>query len=245
MVPGPGADRRAAPSDEAPAAGWAWVLLPVSWCAWLLAWLVPSLLLAPHIALPRPWMTAETAPAAALAAGALFLVVAWPFWPALAGRAGRVGGPGAARWIGLSVLEFVTLVALALPFGLVAWSVGGWTLEAGPTAAAVAGLGLFGLGLRVAAAGMAPAASRWLMLAATLACVLPPALEYAAGETLGVGFPRVLDASPVVALVRVAAEGWPAGSWPEIARLWLWPGVGLVLALVGVLESRRRGRAAS
>ncbi|MCX5672853.1 MAG: hypothetical protein NTU94_16170, partial [Planctomycetota bacterium] len=52
--------------------GAAWVLLPVAWCAWLLVWLVPSFLLAPHLAHPRMWLTRDTAPAAILAAAALF-----------------------------------------------------------------------------------------------------------------------------------------------------------------------------
>ncbi len=225
-----------------PAPARAWVLLPVVWCLWLLLSLVPTLLVAPHLLSPRPWLTRETAPSAVLAAMAFFLAAVWPFWPALAGRLGvpRVGA--VARWLGASALEFVVLFSLAAPFVLVAWSVSGGRLAVAPAVVSVAGLGIFGLGLRTAAAGMVPGAARWLMLAAMLVCAGPLVLGYAAAETMGVSVPWLLEVSPVFELVRVGLDAWPEALWPRIARLWLWPGVGVVLAVVGVVEACRSRR---
>jgi len=249
-----GSDAGAAPSDPPP--GRAGALMPVVWCVWLLLSLVPSLLVAPHLLSPGPWLTCDTAPSAVLAAAAFFLATVWPFWPALAER-GEKGtgafperqekGPAllSIRWIGASALEFVVLLSLAVPFALVAWSVGDGRPAVGPAAVSVAGLGIFGLGLRMAAAGMAPGAARWLMLAALLVCAGPLVLEYAAAETMGATLPWLLEVSPVFGLVRVGLGAWPEASWPWIARLWLWPGVGVVLAAVGLVESWRRGRCGS
>lgn len=244
MVSGTGADgtadgREAPPS---PVPGRAWVLLPVAWCVWLLLWVLPSLVMGSRLAWPRPWMMRETAPSALAAAAAFFLAAVWPFWPALASGPGRETPSG--RWLGLSLLEFALLVALAAPFALVAWSVAGGTTAAAPTVVAVLGLGVLGLGLRVAAAGMAPRMTRWLVLAAMTVSAGPLMLEYAAREALGVTCGWLLDVSPVFGLVRIGLDGWPGGPWLWVARLWLWPGVGVVLAAVGLLESRRRRRAA-
>jgi len=244
-----GSDAGAGRSEtvEPPAPGRAWVLLPVAWCVWLLLWLVPTLLVAPHLLSPGPWLVRESAPSAVLAAGAFFLAAVWPFW----GKKGtgsfsclseKVPVPF-FRWLGAGVLEFVVLIALAVPFALVAWSVGDGNLAVWPAVVSAAGLGVFGLGLRTAAQGMAPGAARWLMLAALLVCVGPLILAYAAAETMGVSLPRLLEVSPVFGLVGVGTDGWPAeSSWPWIARLWLWPGVGVVLAVVGLCESWRRAR---
>ena len=254
-------DAGAGPSEtvQPPAPGRAWVLLPVAWCVWLLLSLVPTLLVAPHLLSPGPWLLRETAPSAVLAAGAFFLAAVWPFWPALAGSY-RKKGTGTFserpekepvpfspvpffRWLGAGVLEFIVLVSLAVPFALVAWSVGDGNLAVWQAVVSAAGLGVFGLGLRTAAQGMAPGAARWLMLAALLVCVGPLVLEYAAAETMGVSLPWLLEVSPVFGLVRVGMDGWPeASSWPWIARLWLWPGVGVVLGVVGLCESWRRAR---
>jgi hypothetical protein len=229
-----------------PAAGAAWVLLPVTWCAWLLVWLVPSLLVAPHLASPGLWLSRGTAPAAVLAAATFFLVAVWPFWPALArSRQGDAAPPAVGvAWLGLSVLELAMLLALALPFGLVAWSVGDASPLAGPLAATAGVWAVFGLGVRMAAAGMGPGAARWLMFGAALACVGPLALEYSAGETLGVGFPRILEASPIVGAIRLALEGWPEGTWPWVARVVLWPAAGVALGLLGWWRSCRARRRA-
>lgn len=221
-----------------PAPGAAWVLLPVAWCAWLLAWLVPSFLVGPHLAVERVWLVREAAPQAILVAAAFFLVAVWPFWPALARRE----APGAAvspKWLALSVLELVMLVALAAPFVLVAWSVGGTAILAGPLAATAGAWAVFGLGLRIAATA-GQGAARWLMLAAVLVLVGPLILGYAAGETLGVGFPRLVEVSPIVSGMGLALGGWHEGVWPWITAVALWPAVGVVLALVGLWQALRR-----
>jgi len=257
-----GSDAGAAAPEtvEPPAPGRAWVLLPVAWCVWLLLSLVPTLLVAPHLLSPGPWLVRETAPSAVLAAGAFFLAAVWPFW----GKKGtgsfsclleKVPVPffpekepvpffiAFIRRLGISALEFIVLFSLAVPFALVAWSVGDGNLAVWPAVVSAAGLGVFGLGLRTAAEGMAPGAARWLMLAALLVCVGPLILAYAAAETMGVSTPGLIEVSPVFGLVRVGTDGWPeASSWPWIARLWLWPGVGVVLAVVGLCESWRRAR---
>jgi hypothetical protein len=207
------------------------VLLPAAWCAWLLVWLVPSFLVAPHVAVLRVWLRRETAPQAILVAAAFFLVAVWPFWPALARRE----APRAAvspKWLALSVLELVMLVTLAAPFVLVAWSVGGAAILAGPLAATAGAWAVFGLGLRIAATA-GQGAARWLMLAAVLVLVGPLILGYAAGETLGVGFPRLVEVSPIVSGMGLALGGWPEGTWPWIAAVALWPAVGMVLGLGG------------
>ena len=259
-----------------PAPGRGWVLLPLIWCVWLLLSLVPTLLMAPRLLSPGPWLMRETAPSAVLAAGGFFLAAVWPFWrkkgtgsfsglsekvpvPFLhgergGGAVGRKGtekepvpflqsARGVARWLGAGALEFVVLVALAVPFALVAWSVGDGRLAVWPVVAMVGGLGVFGLGLRTAAEGMVPGAARWLMFAVLLVCAGPLILEYAAAETTGVSLPWLLEVSPVFGLVGVGMDGWPAeSSWPWVARLWLWPGVGVVLGVVGLCESWRRVR---
>jgi hypothetical protein len=226
-----------------PAPGAAWVLLPGAWCAWLLAWLVPSFLVAPHLAVERMWLVRETAPQAILAAAAFFVVAVWPFWPALARRK----APRAAvspKWLALSVLELVMLVALAAPFVLVAWSVGGKAILAGPLAATAGAWAVFGLGLRIAAT-TGQGAARWLMLAAVLVSVGPLILGYAAGETLGVGVPRLVEASPIVSGIGLALGGWPEGAWPWISAVALWPAVGMVLGLVGWWRTCLKQRAPS
>jgi len=225
-----------------PPAGAARVLLPVAWCAWLLVWLVPTLLVAPHLESPPPWLTGDTAPAAVLAAAAFSLMAIWPFWPVPAMRRqcdAATERIGAAR-IGQSVLELVMLLALAVPFALVAWSVGGASARAGPLAATAGGWVVFGLGLRMAAAAGGRAAARWLMFAAALLCAGPLALEYVAGETLGAGFPRLLEVSPIVGAIRLALEGWPEGTWPWVARVALWPAAGVVLGLLGWWRRKQR-----
>ena len=226
-----------------PAPGAAWVLLPVAWCAWLLVWLVPSFLLAPHLAHPRMWLARDTAPAAILVAAALFLVAVWPFWPALARREANAAAVS-LKWLALSVLELVMLVALAAPFVLVAWSVGGQAILAGPLAVTAGVWAVFGLGLR-AAAQMGQGAARWLMLAAALISAGPMILDYVAGETMGVGFPRLIDASPIVSGLGLALDGWPQGLWPWIAAVALWPAVGVVLGSLGWWHASRRQHAPS
>jgi len=241
-------------SEPAGAPSRARLFVFVAWCVWLLAWLVPSMLLAPRAPDPRPWMAAETAPAAVLAAAALFLVAAWPFWPALvspnlsgnpAGRAGRAtqGDPRGAgsllRLVGLSAVEAVVLGALAAPFLVVGWSLGG-RLAVWPAAATAAGLAVLGIGLRVAVTGMPGGAGRRLMAGTLLVCGGPPAVCYALAETVGTALPWLLEASPVVALVQAGTEGWSAGGWSQVARLWLWPSVGVGLGALGALMARRR-----
>ncbi|MBM4019759.1 MAG: hypothetical protein FJ288_15800 [Planctomycetes bacterium] len=198
----PGADV----SSGAPPARASWVLLPLAWCLWLLAFLAPSMLVAPHLATVRPWLAADSAPAALVAAAALFLTVVWPFWPALAGPAS--GGRIAARWLGRSLLEALMLAALAGPFVLMAWALAGRTPEALLPCAVGAGLAAVGLAFRLFAAWLGPRPARWVILAAMLVDVGPLALAYAASETLGAGpgspIWQVLQASPVWQAVRLA-----------------------------------------
>jgi hypothetical protein len=198
--------------------------------------LVPVLLVAPRLDVRLFWLTAGAAPASLLVAVAFFTVAVWPFWPALANP-----------WVGLSVrslalslLELVMLFALAVPFALVAWSVGAWAPAAGPLAAAIGGLAVLGLGIRAVHLGMDLSGGRWLMAAAILACAAPLMVAYAAGETLHMDFPRLLETSPLVGPVRLAVDGWPEGTWPVFAGLILWPVVGLVLLAGGIAESRQR-----
>jgi hypothetical protein len=226
------------PADAEPGPGW--VLMPVAWCAWLLAWLVPSLLAAPHLETPRLWLTRDTAPAAVLAAVALFLVAVWPFWPApSSGREGAAGRAVTGRWVGQSALELVMLIALASPFGLVAWSVGGRSALAGPLAAAAAAPAVFALGVRVAAAAMRQGLARWTMLAVTLLAVGPILFHYAAGETIGGAPGRILDASPVVSAVTLGLDGWPQDAWGWISVAF-WPAAGVILGVLGWMVSAGR-----
>jgi hypothetical protein len=125
-------------------------------------------------------------------------------------------------------------VALAVPFIVVAWPLGERVFQFGPMAAAVAAPAVFGLGLRIASMGMGQGAAKWLMACAMLACAGPLAVEYAAGETMNVGFPRVLELSPIVASVGLALEGWPETAWQVFAFLILWPVVGVILTALGL-----------
>jgi len=249
------ADARAAPvapADAAPAVRHAAptkarLRVFVAWCAWLLVWLAPSMLLAPRVAAAPAWLAEASAPAALLAAAGLFLVGAWPFFPALASfhtlPRGGCGDPprfraSPARLVGLAIVEWVVL-ALAAPFAVVAWSLGEGRWAVGSAAVTAGGLGVLGLGLRVAASAGGPLASRWLMAAALLACAAPAALAYAAAETLGGSYGWLAEASPVVALVQ-GGSGWPEGAWPQAARLWLWPAVGVVVGAVGAIIATSR-----
>jgi len=146
----------------------------------------------------------------------------------------RAGG----RWIGLSILEVIILLALAAPFALVAWSVGGRTIEPWPLAAALAGPVVLALGLRIAVGGLPPAAARWLMFVATLISAGPPLVAYAFTETMGVWNLRLLEVSPIVASLRLTLEGWPAGAWPIFSQLVLWPAAGVTLAIIGLAAGR-------
>ncbi len=135
-------------------------------------------------------------------------------------------------------MEAVVLGALAAPFLVAGRTLGGGRLAVWPTAATAAGLVVFGIGLRVAVAGMGGGAGRRLMAGALLLCGGPLAVCYAAAETLG-GAPSWLpEVSPVVALVQAGSEGWPEAPWPEVARLWLWPLSGVGLGVLGSLARR-------
>jgi hypothetical protein len=164
-------------------------------------WLAPSLLIEPRLDVKLPWLAAETAPAALVAGMAFFLMSIWPFWPVLASAVKACSQQISFRWVGAGILELIMLLALAVPFALVAWSVNGREVAAGP-----------------------------LMIA------------YAAGETMGLAMPRLLEVSPMVGAVRLAVEGWPEGSWRTFAYLEFWPAVGVILVLVGLSESARRRR---
>ena len=218
-------------------------MLFAAWAAWLLACLVPALVLGPRVSLPAPYLGRETAPAALVAGAALFLVTAWPFWrSALGAVSERLRDPFYAV---SGAVELAVLAAVAAPMAVVAWSVAGADVHHGPLAAAVLGLGALGLGIRVSACGMGPGAGRWLAFAAMVVSVGPVALAYAARETLGADFSWALDLSPVTCAVRLATDGWPDGAWPSIARVWLWPGVGAALAAAGAIELRHRATASS
>ena len=218
----------------------------VAWCVWLLAWLTPALLVGPATEDARPWLDSSAAPAAVLAGAALFLTAAWPFWPGLLpGVFLRGGSPRppshtsvGARLVGLSIVEVLVLAALAAPMLLAAQSAGG-TLKVGPAVVTAAGLAVFGVGLRMAAVGLGEGAPKRLMCGVLLLAGGPPAVYYAAAETIGAALPWLPAASPGVALVQAGTAGWPDGAWPEIARLYLWPMVGVGLGVVGVLKVRR------
>jgi hypothetical protein len=213
-----------------------WFLLPLAWCAWLLVWLAPALLLAPHVSVLSPWLRADAAPGAVTAAAALFLSIFWPFWPALA-----AGNRGPRSLVARSLLEAAMLLALAAPFVLVAFAVADRRPDIGRLAAAAAGLGVWGLGLRLATAGLGPRAARWLIAAALLVAAAPVAVSYAGSETISVAFPWLLPASPVIGSTRLVIEGWPAdaGSW--LVQAALWPAAGVGLAILGGRGLKRRG----
>ena len=192
MTAGPAAPA-ASPSPSA-----SWVLLPLAWCVWLLASLVPTLLVAPHLSTLRPWLTPDTAPTAVVAAAAFFLTAIWPFWPALAGPSAR---GQAARWGGRTFLELAILLSLAAPFVVVAWSVGGQSLDAGRLAPVLAAAVIPGVYFRAMAAVVRPQRVRWLVLAAMVLAVAPLLVAYAARETLGVDWSWILRASPVYAAI--------------------------------------------
>ncbi|HUX00016.1 MAG TPA: hypothetical protein VMY35_03470 [Phycisphaerae bacterium] len=217
----------------------AWALLPFGWTLWLLAALVPSLLLAPHLDVRPFWLTADAARGALAAAAALFLVAVWPFRIALDGSdAGALRL--SARALGRSLLELLVLLALAVPFALVAWAVSGSSASVGLSAAGAVVCAALGFGFRAAYLGMGEARGRWLVAAALLISAGPLLVAYAAGETMHAAFPRFLETSPVVAAVRLAMDGWPEGAWHTFAHMVLWPAGGLVLFLVGLSEWRRR-----
>jgi hypothetical protein len=213
-----------------------WFLLPLTWCVWLLVWLIPSFLVAPHLAYLRPWLSADTAPAAVCAAASLFLVAIWPFWPALAAGGRRSPASILLR----SAAEILMLVALAAPFAVVAWAVGSraWLFDS--LGAAVAVPAALGLGFRLVAEGLGPRATRWLIAAALLIAAGPVLAAYAASETLGGGLLWLLDVSPVVACINMATSWWPWPTASYLVQVFLWPAVGLLLAVAGVWARSRQ-----
>jgi len=148
------------------------------------------------------------------------------------------------RLVGLSAMEVLVLAALAAPMLTAARAVGG-RLHVWPAAATGAGLAAFGIGLRLASAGLGGGAPRRLMAGALLIAGGPPAVWYASAETIGPAIPWLPQASPVVALAQAGTAGWPGEAWSEIARLWLWPMVGVGLGVLGMLSARRSARRVS
>ena len=238
----PGAASPSSSGREVPArsaGGSSRFLLPLAWCVWLLVWLVPVLLVAPHAQTVRPWLEADTAPAALVAAATFFLVAIWPFWPALVIRE---PGRDAAHWIGASVLELVVLLALAAPFVLVAWSVGGRTLEAKPLVAAAMTTTFLAMIFRVLAIRSGAAAGRWLIFAAMLLCAGPLIVVYAIGETIGADLPRVAAVSPLVMAVWQMEHGWPSDLWLIVLEVAAWGVLALALAVAALRALWRRHR---
>ena len=225
------------PAAARPAGGAAWTVLPLVFSLWLLAWLTPSLLLAPHLATPRPWLTADTAPAALVAAITLFMLTIWPFWPALAASAGGAGTPLDARAYGRTLLEAVILLAVAAPFGLVAWSLGGRAWDFPAVVGVAAGLGAFGTALRATAARTGPGGVRWIIFVTTLVCVGPLLIYYAAAETMGTELGRLLSVSPIIAAVQTALGGGTDLSWTTAAAVLL--AVILAFNVVSFIARRR------
>jgi hypothetical protein len=225
-------------STEQPSAGPSragWYLLPLAWCLWLLVWLAPSMLIAPHLGYVRPWLALETAPTALLAAAALFLVTVWPFWPALAaGTEDR-----RAALVGRSVAELAILLALAAPFLIVAAAVGGLPLSAGPLIAAAAVPAALGLGLRLAVAGLGQKSMPWIIATALCVAAVPVLVAYAVCDSLLGAYPGILEISPVIASVNLATDGWPLTGMSWLFEVALWPVVGAVFAIAGLLRLRR------
>ncbi len=224
---------------DAPPSASSRVLLPAVWCVWLAAWLVPALLIAPHLDVVPAWVGADAAPAATMAGAVVFLAALWPFWPAWAGP---VNGRIQARWVGLGVLELATLLALAAPFVLVARAVGSRAVEVTWVALGLAVAGALGLGFRIAWGGCGPAAGRWLMMAAMLLVALPVGLAYVVAETMNMALVRVFEAGPIAASMYVALEGAPETTWRLFTGLVLWPVAGAVLVAVGLSEQAWRYR---
>lgn len=237
---GIGAGSEGAPARQ-PSRGGPWVLLPVAWCVWLLVWLGPSHILAPRLAVAPWWMARGTAPTALWAGAVLFLVGFWPFWSALGmSSEGESGGP--SRWVGRFLVELVILAALAAPFTLVAWSVGGRRPEPGRLALAGGVVALLGAAIRVADLALGDRAGRHLATGAMLVCIGPLLVAYAVGETMAIDFEHVADLSPMVSGVRLALGGWPHRAWLVFTDVVLWPGAAVVLALVSLSERGRRRR---
>jgi len=242
----------AGPAAPAPPPAASWVLLPLAWCVWLLAFLVPSLLITPHLETLRPWLTADTAPAAVVAAAAFFLTAIWPFWPALAAPVTGIRGRAAARWFLVSLVEAVMLLALAAPFVVVAWSVAGKTLDPAWLLLVSAPVVAIGLTFRLVVAALAGRGVRWIMLAAVLfACGSLP-LAYALSEVFGAAASTPVNSWAGMCLMAGVVEsvtnGREAASWNDVtgiiaACLWL-PMVwgGLLLAELSFRLHRERRR---
>jgi hypothetical protein len=193
------------------------------------------------VAIVSPWMEIETAPAALVAAAVFFLVAIWPFWPAFTGPC-PVNRPLCP--FARPTLELVMLLALAAPFALVAWSVGGHRFHVDGLVRAGLGIAILALGTRILS-GTLDSAGRWLMLAAMLACVGPVALHYAATEAMNEGWPRVLELSPLVGTGGMAVDGWQRGNgWRTFADMGLWPAVGAIEIGAAVLVVWRSKRTA-
>jgi hypothetical protein len=227
---------------DGPVRGTSWVLLPLCWCLWLLLWLVPSLLIAPHVGSRPLWVRAESAPSALIVAAALFLVVGWPFWPALSGGGRERPERLDFGWIAKCVAELLILLALAVPFAVVAWSVGNRPVSPKPVAGAAGSLALLGLAIRLAYVGIGPESGRWLMFGAMLVAVGPVAAAYGVHEVLEVELTELVELSPVVAALQLCRDGWPEAGWDVFTRLALWPAASAVLVLVALSEMAWRRR---
>lgn len=208
----------------------------------MLLWLVPSLLVAPHLGSRPVWVRADSAPSALVIAVALFLVVGWPFWPALSGSGGERPKRLDFGWAAKCVAEVLILFALAVPFAVVAWSVGNQAVLLKPVAGAAGSLALLGLAIRLAYVGVGPESGRWLMFGAMLATVGPVVVAYGVVEVLEVELAGLVELSPVVAALQLCRDGWPEAGWDVFTRVALWPAASAVLVLVALSEMAWRRR---
>ncbi|MDP6380937.1 MAG: hypothetical protein QF662_06295 [Phycisphaerae bacterium] len=224
----------------------AWWLLPLVWCLWLLACIVPALVLEPYLDGASRLASADLALVTVVIAACFFLFTAWPFWIVF-----RAGGASAAEQphsshcsaagVGLSALELVMLLALAVPFLVAAEAVA----EAGvanvaASLAFLAGVGVFGIGIRMLWQRFAPSTGRWLLTVLFAVTAVPLVLDYLFHEIFGIALSVATSVGPLGRAYLCASDGFPDSLWVSLLHLGIYPAVGVIHILAMVLWPRRK-----